>query len=294
VSSPQKKPDRPLTPRHAWQPLTPRGVAAFAQATTRRLVIVQFIVAAMVVASLLWFLQAAWAPVLTDAMRALPESGSIRAGELDFHGTSGTLAANARLGFSVEASPELTPNVRVADLEVWFGKTGVALCGALGCRRWNYPANYTFGFNRSEAQAAWGAWRWAIITVVSAGTFVSLLLMWWLLSVIYVPLVKMLALFTDRQITWAGSWRLACAALLPGALLVAASLVLYGAGLVDLFRFALLQALHLLAGLVFVVTSPFFLPSAVAGKPGGNPFGSPAKSAKASRSSSPFSRQSRQ
>lgn len=290
MSSPQKKPDRPLTPRHAWQPLTPRGVAAFAHATTRRLAIVQFIVAAIVVVSLLWFLKTAWVPVLTDAMRALPETGSIRAGKLDYPGTAGTLAANARLTLGVEPGA-VTPAGRVADLEVWFRDTAVAVCGPLGCTHMSYPSQYTFGFNRSEAQAAWGAWRWALITIVSVGTFVTLLLTWWVLGAIYVPVVKMLALFTDRQITWVGSWRLACAALLPGALLVAAALALYGAGLVDLFRFTLLHALHILAGMVFVVTSPFFLPSAVAGKARGNPFGS---SPKSSRPSSPFSRPSRE
>jgi hypothetical protein len=230
VSSPQKKSERPLTPRHAWQPLTPRGVAAFAHATGRRLFIVQIFVAALVVTSLLWFLQAAWLPVLTDAMRNLPEAGSIRGGELEFPGEARTLSGNARLGFIVAKEGAPATASRAADLEVLFGKYEMAICGPLGCRRWVYPANYIIGFNRSETQAAWGAWRWAIITVVSAGTFLILLLMWWVLGLIYVPLVKVLTLFTDRQITWAGSWRLACAALLPGALIVAASLLLYGAG----------------------------------------------------------------
>ena len=36
MTAPHPSPDKPLTPQHAWQPFTPRGVAAFGSATLTR------------------------------------------------------------------------------------------------------------------------------------------------------------------------------------------------------------------------------------------------------------------
>src|SRR4051812_45144341 len=96
-SLPVSSPDKPLMPRHAWQPFTPRGVAAFAGATLTRLVLVQSIVAVIVAVALLWFLRIAWFPVITESIQRLPQAGVIRRGELQYGGESpGRLAANSR------------------------------------------------------------------------------------------------------------------------------------------------------------------------------------------------------
>ena len=57
---------------------------------------------------------------------------------------------------------------------------------------------------------------------------------------------------------------------------MALAIVLYGFGAIDLLRFALLYLLHALAGLIFVSTSPFFLPKVTSEFSGGNPFTGPA------------------
>jgi hypothetical protein len=287
VSSPQKNSDKPLTPRHAWQPLTPRGVAAFVPATFTRLFFVQFIVAALFVLALLGFLRVSWLPVLTEAVRQLPETGEIRGGELDFPGSSpARLAENARLAVVVDVAAAGTTG-RTADLEVTFQKNRVVVCGPIGCEWRVYPRHYIISFNRAEVEAAWGAWRWALITIVVVATMVTLLAGWWAMGLIYVPLVKVFTLFADRRITWAGAWRLSMAALLPGTLMVAAAILLYAFGTIDLFRLGLLYLLHFVAGLFFVITSPYFLPAVDPERPGRNPFGSASNTA---RPASPFSR----
>ena len=65
-------------PQHAWQPFTPRGVAAFAHSSATRLLAVQLVVAALVALSVTWFLSVAWIPVIEEGIRALPETGEIR------------------------------------------------------------------------------------------------------------------------------------------------------------------------------------------------------------------------
>src|SRR4051794_939174 len=67
----------------AWQPLTPRGVAAFAHSTLRRLLLVELLVAAVVAGTVVWFLSTAWFPAISQAVRQLPSEGTIRAQTLD-------------------------------------------------------------------------------------------------------------------------------------------------------------------------------------------------------------------
>ena len=68
----------------AWQPLTVRGVAAFARAPLGRLLLVQFMVALLAAGTIVWFLHKAWFPQISEAIRQLPLQGELRAGRLDW------------------------------------------------------------------------------------------------------------------------------------------------------------------------------------------------------------------
>lgn len=272
VSPPPLRPDKPLTPREAWQPFTPRGAAAFANATLTRVMLAQLAVALILAAALVWFLRVAWFPVITDAIQQLPVAGNISQGKLNFSGESpATLAENRQLALVVDLSRRESAG-HAADIQFTFEGTRVAACGAFGCRWQPYPLGYRFSFNRPELEPIWGAWRGPILGIVAFGTVACLYVMWWAFALVYVPLIKFIAFFIDRGVTWDGAWRLSAAALLPGALIVALALVLYGFGVVDLFRFGLLYVLHLLCGFLFVVTSPFFLPKILPVTPTKNPF----------------------
>jgi hypothetical protein len=108
--------------------------------------------------------------------------------------------------------------------------------------------------------------------VLALALAVALFASWWTLALAYVPVVKFIAFFADRAVTWGGAWRVSAAALLPGACLVALGMLLYGWRVIGLFEFGLLYALHLVTGLIFVFTSPFFLPKISAVAPSKNPF----------------------
>jgi len=56
-------------PTFAWEPLTPRGVAAFARAKLGRLLLVQFIVALVAAASVGWFFDDGCFPTITAAIQ---------------------------------------------------------------------------------------------------------------------------------------------------------------------------------------------------------------------------------
>lgn len=293
MSSQQQHPDKPLTPPHAWQPFTPRGVAAFATGTLTRLILVQTVVALIVAAAMILFLRVAWFPVIAEAVQRLPDTGAIHNGELVYGGESSRrLAENARLAIVVDANNAATAG-HVADIEVTFQKHRVVFCGALGCLGKPYDRQHTISFNRPEVEPAWGAWRLPILALTALVTVVSLLAMWWCVALVYLPLVKLIAFFADRIVTWRGAWRLSAAALLPGALIVAIGIVLYGFGALDLIRLALFYALHMVASFVFIVTSPFFLPKVFHATAAKNPFAHSAQSnpeTAAAPSPNPFSR----
>lgn len=273
MSAPNKLPDKPLTPQHAWQPFTPRGVAAFGPATFTRVILVQAAVAALVGFTLIWALRAAWVPVLSEAIQRLPDTGFIRRGELNFSGASPQrLAENSHLAVVIDLDGTREAG-HVADIEIAFEKKRLVVRGPIGAWWRDYGSGYQFSFNRPELTPWWDARRWALLALLAIATALSLFAMWWSLALAYAPLVKFIAFFADRAVTWSGAWRVAAAALLPGACLVALGLLLYGSGVIPLFQFGLLYALHLVAGLVFVITSPSFLPKIFTAPGVKNPFG---------------------
>jgi hypothetical protein len=271
-----RKADISLMPSQAWQPFTPRGVAAFAHASITRLVLVQLAVAGCVAMTCVWFIVSHWFPIISEAIRELPNTGMIRRGVVTNSLSFPTrLAENRALAVVIDLSNERELG-RVSDLEVVIKRTQIAVCGMTGCASVPYPRDYIISLNREELEPWWGAWRSPLAALVAIAVIIKLLLGWWFLGMLTTPLVKFIAFYCDRRVTLPGSFRVSGAALLPGAMIMAAGVILYGLGAVDLLQFGLIYLLHLFCGIVFVVTAPFFLPRL--GEKLTNPFASPAGS----------------
>jgi len=258
----------------AWQPLTPRGVAAFSRARIGRLLLVQLIVALLVASGVMWFLATAWFPVIREAIRQLPDTGFIQDRQLSSpHASSAPLAENRFLSVVVDLGATGPPS-RAADLRVEFHRDNFALCSSPGCLTLKYPP--TAPFNRPELESGWAAWQLTIYVATGIATILWLFASWLVLATLYWPVARFYAFFKDRQLTSSGSWKLAAAALLPGALLTAAGIVLYGLGTIDLVRFLLFWALHWIIGWIYLFVSPLCLPRAAdAARTKANPFGAP-------------------
>lgn len=266
-----------LTPRHAWQPLTPRGVAAFAPATFTRLFLAQLTVAALVGLAVIWFLHAEWFPVVRQAIGKLPDDSMIQGGALRWTGaTPAILAENRMLALVVDVE-DAGGTGRSADMTIVLHKNRLTFCSLAGCWEVGYPAGWRVGLNRPELEPWWGAWHWPILAVVVLLVMVALLAGWAVLATVYFPFAKLAGFFADRELTWAGSWRLAGAALLPGAFLNMAGLFFYSIHALDLIHLGLIYVLHIVCGWVFIAASPFFLPKEPAVAAAAlNPFVSPA------------------
>ena len=266
--------DRPLPA--AWQPLTPRGVAAFSRAPLGRLFLVQFIVALLVAGSVIWFLATVWFPATRAAIRQLPETGLIQ-NQLLTSPRSNTepLVDHRFLAFVVNVEGNGASSI-ASDLRVEFHRQNFALCSLLGCLQISYPKGSTVQFNRPELESWLAAWELTIYSAAGIAVVVWLLASWLVLATLYGPAARIYAFFKDRQLTVLGSWKIASAALLPGALLTAAGIVLYGLGLIDLLQFFLLWVLHLMVGWIYLFVSPLRLPRASdAASAPHDPFGQP-------------------
>jgi len=239
----------------AWQPFTPRGVAAFALAPSRRLLLVQLVCALLAAAAVVGFLHQSWFPVIEQAINQLPSEGEIRSQRLSWRGDSPVnLAENRFLAITVDLNH--VGGVRSpAHVQVEFGKTGVKILSLLGSLEGSYPASWRIAFSRGELVPWWGAWGPPILAIVAGCVLLWLMLSWALLASLYCVPAWLIGFFANRQLSLRGSWRLAGAALMPGAMFFTAAVLFYDFGAVDLVRLAAAAAAHFIIGWVYVVAS---------------------------------------
>jgi hypothetical protein len=260
----------------AWEPLTPRGVAAFARAKASRLLLVQFLVALIVAAAVAWLLQDGCFPTVREAIRQMPAEGEIRLGKLIWRGESPRLLAEGRfLAFTVDV--DHAGDIRSpAHFQLEFGQADLIAHSLFGDATGHYPRSGIIPFNRTELLPKWGAWQLALLAVAAVGVTLSLLLCWLVLATVYAGPVWVAGFFANRELKFCASWKLAGAALMPGALLLAGAILLYDLGGLDLVQMAFVFGGHLVLGWIYVAVSPLFLPRhsaySVAGK---NPFAPP-------------------
>jgi hypothetical protein len=262
----------PAEPTFAWEPLTPRGVAAFARATFSRLLVVQLIVALLAAAVVVWFLDDGCFPTLYAAIQKLPAAGEIRPGQLDWHGDSPQLLAEGRfLAFDVDLNHSGQIH-STADVQIEFGADSIRVVSLLGYTDFSYPPDRSRPFNRTELEPLWGAWEVEILFITLALATLALLLSWWLLATVYFLPVWILGFFANRALNFRASWKLSGAALMSGALLMAAAILLYDSGFLKLVSFGFVFAAHFVLGWIYSLVSLLFVPRIPEAKPGENPF----------------------
>jgi len=165
-----------------------------------------------------------------------------------------------------------------ADIRVEFRKSDWEVCSLFGCIIGQYPKDYLVQFNRPELEPWWGAWEPIILSLVFIIVIASLILSWAVLATLYFGFVRLFAFFKDRELTWGGSWRLAAAALMPGAVWLSAGVFLYGLGVLDLIRFLLVAIFHVVIGWIYLALGALKLPPlSSTARPAANPFTVPPK-----------------
>lgn len=246
-------------PAFAWEPITPRGVAAFARASFERLFVVQAIVALLAATVAVWTLSDGIYPTINETIAQLPDTGEIRAGHLNWPDDSPVLLAEGRI-LAVIVDLDHSGNLRSpADFQFEFGRNSVRILTLFGNGEIFYPPGYIVAANQTDTRPIWGAWAPDILGLTALGVFLGLMLVWMVLATLYCLPVWLTCLFSNRDVSLGASWRVAGAALMPGALIVSLALALYETGGLDVLQLSLAFGLHLIIGWVYLFLSPMFL-----------------------------------
>ncbi len=272
IPPPEREP--PAAAPVARQPLSFGGVAAFSQAPWRRLFLAQALAALLCAASAVWFLGHCYAPVITQEIQKMPEGAGLAGGQLA--GLPGmAISENKFLSLAITADDAADLD-QSADVQIALRRDHLEisslLSSALGSLEFDYGNQSALDLSRSRLEPWWGAWRPVVLVGAGLAVAVWLLLLWATLAWIYSPAAKLVAWFCDRRLSWPGAWRLACAALLPGAVLLALGLLFYGWQMVDIFGLGYFWTVHLLVGWVYVLAAPAFAPRLFSPKEIRNPF----------------------
>jgi hypothetical protein len=256
----------------AWEPMTPRGVAAFAHTRLGNLLLVQFIIVLLAAASVVWFLHDSVFPVIHTAIQNLPATGEIRSAKLNWRGDSPKLLAEGRF-LALDVDLNHSGKIKsTANVQVEFGHETMWSSALLGYTEFPYPPVGPLPFNRTELEPLLGAWTSTILFIAAVATAIGLLASWWILATVYFLPVWLLGFFVNRDLNFRQSWKLSGAALLPGALLMAADILLYDFGAVDLVQFGFIFGAHYVLGWIYLFVSLLFVPRIPAVSSRGNPF----------------------
>lgn len=256
------------------EPFTPRGVAAFAPGGFGRVVIAQFIFALLAAVAVAYFFHSACFPAVQAAIDNLPLTGQIQSGRLDWAGGPQMLADGHF--FAVNVDPDHSGQWRsaTADFQVEFGHDTVRIMSLFGFADFAYPAGGTVPFNPQQLDPLWKAWSAEILFLIAVAAVIIFPVTWWILAAIYFLPVWLMGYFANRDLDLKGSLKLSCAALLPGALLMIAAIILYTLGVLNLIAFLFVFAAHFVLHWLYLISAVFFLPRVpvATAAPGENPF----------------------
>ncbi|MBI5800341.1 MAG: hypothetical protein HZA92_06375 [Verrucomicrobia bacterium] len=273
-----------------WQPLTFSGVAAFARARWTRLLLLQTLVAGFVAVTVVVFLGRCWFPVMTQAVQGLSGFGAVRGARLAWPAPEAVvLAENRFLGLVVDLEDGGSTG-QIADLQVEFTRERIKFVSLLGQVSFPYPSGVELELNRQTLDPWWNAWRPAFLLGGAFATVLFLFVSWLALAVLYALPVRVLAWLAGRVASLGKSWRVAAAALLPGAAWVGGAVLLHALEQLSLVGLGVAFGLHFVVGWFYVLGAPFCLPrkEADALVAGSNPFTpAPAAEADASPASAP-------
>lgn len=241
-------------PRPLAIPTTFGGVAAVAHSPAWRLLAWQAAVALLAAVVIQAGLASTWGRSLTLASAALPERGEILDGTLQW--PAGNLPVILHrgpfLGLAVQpAGAESVP--LTADVTLTLQARHLVVGSLLGRRVVAYPSPGRIPLDRYGFTGLLEAWWTPVLIGGGVVIFAGLFLVWRVLALVCGAVVWIPGLLGGRPLPFGVVYRLAGAALLPGAMLMIAAFALYATRQVDLLGLLVAMPAHLVLGGVFLL-----------------------------------------
>jgi hypothetical protein len=250
-------------------PVTFGGVASFAETGWGRLLGWQFLMALALGGAVLLVLARHWAPVVDSAMTQLPAETGWRDGAMVWPDDK-PVELGRNNYFCLIVDPAGTARQgQLADVQVELRREDWLLGSVFGYFELNYAPG-DLPLLREELAPWWGARRPFLLLALGAGAGAVAWLGWLALGFVGGMVVRSVAFYVNRQCPTGGGWRLAAAAQLPAALLMAVGVLCYALGLLPWMGLLVLMPLAALVAWAYLFFAPFFLPRIEATDP--NPF----------------------
>jgi hypothetical protein len=235
-------------------------VAAFAHGSSWRVLAWLGLVAVVLAIVTVRFAASAWCPVIGAAVEHLPERAEIRDGRLIWPDLQVvTLAANSALSLRVNPR-EVVAFGQSADVQIALRPSSVDISSLLGFIAFPYPPLWSAPLDRPTLEPLWGAWRPHLLAILGTLAALGLLLLWTLLAAVMMTPLRLYSAMARRDVSLGGCWRLGAVALMPGALVMGLGIILYSLQRIALPELLLINALHLVVGLVYLAVAPLRLP----------------------------------
>lgn len=277
----------PESPPIAWNPLTPAGVASYANAPLSQLLFTQALAAFIVFAATLFYLHRAWTPVLNSAVERFPPGAELSGQRLYMPRVHPlVLGENPLLSATWVTNDAVNPD---ADIELRLDRNQWSAASLLGYVTLPYPPYLELDLNRENVAPKWGAWRSAAVPGMAAAVALSMWIAWIVMAAIYGWPIRLMVFFRDKLTSRLGSWKLCAAALLPAAGFMSSAIVLYTLGKIPVAGLLIAFATHFVIGWFYVLAGAIALPvNAEAEQLKGNPFSKRKKKRIGKKGKNPF------
>ncbi|HIL25590.1 MAG TPA: hypothetical protein EYG19_09360 [Verrucomicrobia bacterium] len=280
-----ESPPEPPSPPKGF-PVTFSGVASFAETGWGRLLGWQFLMALALGGAVLLVLARHWAPVVDSAMAQLPAETGWRNGTLVWPDEK-PVELGRNNYFCLIVDPAGTARQgQLADVQVELRREDWLLGSVFGYFELNYAPG-DLPLLREELAPWWGARRPFLLLALGAAAGALVWLGWLALGAAGGVVARAVAFYVDRQCNYTQGWRLAAAAQLPSALLLAVGVLCYALGLLPWMGLLVLVPLAALVAWAYLFFAPFFLPRIEAIEP--NPFDGEEEETNAAGDESEFS-----
>ena len=254
-------------------PFTFAGTVAFSRRSASCFLLGWLCAAAIASATCLWFIHLRWIPVIESTIEALPADVAIAGGMMKMIPEGKTIQKqNGFISLVITSAVRPQGNM-TSDFQVAITPEEIRFNSLLGYLPIPYPLEARLSLTPSYFKAWWRA-REALFTVLAFCLIAGALLSTWiLLATLYFIPIAITNYFAERRNEFWATWRLAGSLLLPGALIMTLSILLYGFHLLGFLGLLVATALHIIIAWIYGLGSIKHIPRNPSFQgPGTNPF----------------------
>lgn len=247
------------TETRGWQPVTFGGAAALARTTAARLFAVGMVAAGLMAAAVARTFCVGWMPVIETAIRSLPVRASIVDRKFLWPTNAPVrLADNSFL--AIAASSDTSSGLTGADVVLEFTKNGLRTTSLLGSAFVPYPPGLSVSLDPVSLMAGWLAWKPHIVVGVFLAAFAFVWIAWITTGLALAPFLRLYTGLLQRAVTLKDCLRLAIVCCMPGELVIAAGMFVYGMQRISIAELVVVFALHVIVVAAYLLITPLWLP----------------------------------